>query len=156
MRFGSEGAEPGVVARPHAQNVVVVASEQRLEVEREPVGREGSHGIVFVWVRVEGLLLLLLGLVLGGGRGGLREGVDKVVGVARVEEGGGGVVVADGRHDGDVAVVRGIVSAGDTCQRTVVRVEVPCWVTGLLIVVGGILGLLLVESGGTLGLLRGG
>ena len=95
-----------------------------------------------------------MGLVLGGS-GGLREGVYKV-GVTGVEEGGGGVVVADGRHDGDVAVVGGIVCAGYTCQRTIVRVEAPCWVTGLLIVIGRKLGLLLAESGGTLGLLRGG
>ena len=95
-----------------------------------------------------------MGLVLGGG-GGLRKGVYKV-GVVGVEEGGGGVVVADGRHDGDVAVVGGIVSAGYTCQRTIVRVEAPCWVTGLLIVIGRKLGLLLAESGGTFGLLRGG
>ena len=110
MRFGSEGAEPGIVASPHAQ-AIVVAFEQWLEVECEPVGRERSHGVIFVWVWVKGLLL---GLVLGG-RGGLREGVYKVVGVAGVEEGRGGVVVADGGHDGDVAVVGGIVRAGYTC-----------------------------------------
>ena len=99
-------------------------------------------------------MLLLLGLVLVGS-GGLRKGVYEI-GVTRVEEVGGGVVVADGRHDGDVAVVGGIVSAGYTCQRTIVRVEAPCWVTGLRIVIGRKLGLLLVESGGALGLLRGG
>ena len=158
MRFGSKGADPGIVAGPHAE-AIVVASEQRLEIEREPVGRERSHGIIFVGVWVEGLLLLLLLLLLWllvlGGRGGLREGVYKV-GVTGVEEGGGGVVVADRGHDGDVAVVGGVVSAGYTCQRTIVRVEAPCWVTVLRIVIGRKLGLLLVESGGALGLLGGG
>ena len=69
-----------------------------------------------------------------------------------------GVVVADGRHDGDIAIVRGVVGAGNTCQWTIVcksigRVEA-FWV-GLMIVIGTKVGLLLAESGGTLGLLWG-
>ena len=98
-------------------------------------------------------------LILGGGRGGgLREGVYEIV-IVEVE-GGGGVVVADRRHDGYVAVVGGVVGAGYTSQQTVVlepigRVEA-LWVTGLMVVVGRELGLLLAESGGTLGLLGGG
>ena len=113
MRFGSKGAEPGVIAATAdaAAAHAVVASEQRLEVEREPVGGERGHGVVVVWV--EGLLL---GLRLGGG---LRKGgnevviVGVVVGVRIGVE--GGVVVADGGHDGYVAVVRGVVDAGYTC-----------------------------------------
>lgn len=74
-----------------------------------------------------------------------------------------GVVVADGRHDGDVAVVRGIVGAGYTCQRTisVVVLESIGWVevfrvSLVMIVVGSEVGLVLAEIGDALCLLRGG
>lgn len=101
----------------------------------------------------------MLGLVLGlGGGERNREGVGVVVERGRV-----GVVVADGRHDGDVAVVRGIVGAGYTCQRTVSVVvqESIGWVEGfrvglVMVVVGCEGGLVLAEVGGALCLLRGG
>lgn len=74
-----------------------------------------------------------------------------------------GVVVANGRHDGDVAVVRGIVVAGYTCQRTVsvVVLESIGWVENfrvslVMIVLGSEVGLVFAEVGGTLCLLRGG
>lgn len=166
MRFGSEGADPRI---GHAVVVVVVAeavvaAEQGLEVEGEPVRWERSHcrvgGVV---VLVVGLLLLGLGLglVLGGGvRGG--EGGCEGVGVV----GGGwvGVVVANGRHDGDVAVMRGIVGAGYTCQRTmsVVVLESIRWVgvfrvvLAMILVGGSEVSLVLAEIGGALCLLWGG
>ena len=143
MRLWREGAEPGVNAASET-----VAAEQRLEIEREPVGWERGHGVDFVWV--EGLLLLL--------GWGLGEGVYEV-GVVRV-------VVADGRHDGDVAVVRGVVGAGYTRQRTVHVVvwdamiggRVESFGVGLVVVVGGgsKVGLLLAEGGDSLRLLWGG
>lgn len=164
MRFGSKSAEPGIVHVVVAIVVAeaVVATEQGLEVEGQPVRWKRSHGWVGgVVVLVVGLLLgLVLALILDGGvrRG---EGVCEIVGV----EGGGGVgvVVADGRHDGDVAVVWGIVGAGYTCQRTisVVVLESIGWVevfrvSLVMIVVGSEVGLVLAEIGDALCLLRGG
>ena len=148
MRFGPKGAEPGGVRA--AETVV---AEQGLEVEREPVGRERGHRVLVV--RIERLLLLLLlrlGLIVVGGLG---EGVDEVgIGVE------GGVVVADGRHDGDVAVVGVVVGAGDTGERTVslIVLESIGGVEALgvdWIVRAGHLGLLLAQMGGPLCLLRG-
>ena len=113
MRFGPKGAEPRVIAAADAAAAhAVVAAEQRLEVEREPVGGKRGHGVVVVWV--EGLLLGL-GLGLGGGlwERGYEVVTVVVVGVGIGVE--GGVVVADGWHDGYVAVVRGVVGAGYTC-----------------------------------------
>lgn len=84
VRFGPKGAEPGVVHVVVAIVVAeaVVATEQGLEVEGQPVRWERSHGWVGgVVVLVVGLLLGLgLGLILDGGvrRG---EGVCEVVGV---------------------------------------------------------------------------
>ena len=99
MRFGPKSAEPRILTATHA-----VVPKQGLKIERQPVRREG-HGVVVIgWV--EGLLRLVL--VLGWR---LRESVDEVV--VGIE--GGGVVVPDGRHDGYVAVVRGVVGGSYTC-----------------------------------------
>lgn len=151
MRFGPEGAEPWVLTptTTHA-----VGSQQRLKIEREPVCRERHRGVVVIGI--EGLLLvwvLVLGLVRGRRLG---EGVDEVV--VDVE---GGVVVADGGHDGYVAVVGRVVGGSYTCEGTlsVVVLESVGGVEGLgagLIVVGGGVGLLLPEVGGTRCLLRAG
>ena len=102
-------------------------------------------------------------LDLGLGRGVCGEGVGEVVvGVGVWAEGGARVVVADGRHDGNVAIVGGIIGAGYTCQRTVSVIvleaigRVEAFRVSLMIVVGGEVGLLLAEIGGALCLLRGG
>lgn len=86
---------------------------------------------------------------------GLRESVDEII--VGIE---GSIVVPNGRHNGYIAVVRGIVGARYTCKRTlsiivlesIRRVKVLC---AGLIPIGSKVGLLLTEMGGTLCLLWG-
>ena len=108
-------------------------------------------------------MLLLGGFVRigGGGEGGDEVVVGVIVGVGVVGRREGGVVVADGRHDGYVAVVGGVVRAGYTRERalSVVVVEAVGGVEALgagLVVVGRVVRQLLSEIGGALCLLRGG
>ena len=98
MRFGPKGAKPRIITASHT-----IVSKQWLKIKCEPVRRE-RHGIVII-ICIKGLLRLVL--VLGGR---LREGVYEVVGGIE-----GSVVVPDGRHDGYIAVVRGIVGGSYTC-----------------------------------------
>ena len=91
--FGPKGTKPRVICTSHA-----VIPQQRLKIKGEPVRK--WHGLITVWIK--GLLRLIWVWV-----GGLRESVHEVV--VGIE---GGVVVPNGRHDGYVAVVRGVVRAG--------------------------------------------
>lgn len=98
MRLRPKSAKPRILTAPQPRRV-----EQRIDIERQPVFFAG-HAEVGAGVAHGVLLLLLLGWVerLGGAAGGGIVG-DVVVGVD--------VGVADGRHDGDVAVVRVVVCA---------------------------------------------
>ena len=104
MRLRSESAEPLIFIPVAAEAAGRV--EEGVDVEGEPVFFAGEGEVV--GAVAHGILLLRLGVLLLSGRAAC-VGVGEVIG-------GIGIGVADWRHDGDVAVVRVVVGAGDACE----------------------------------------
>ena len=111
MRFRPKSPEPLIIVNPISAIKTSRWVKERIDVKSEPVFLTKHAKIVVIAVVLHSILLLLLRLrldilLLSRASGAVIRHIEIIAGIS----------VADGRHDGNVAVVGIVVRSRNTCE----------------------------------------